>query len=105
MRWAFLMVQNRFWRLRPGELPVYFCFIGLLPSIASAVYLMPRIRINSSFADIMLFSFFFLLNLTLGLCTIPVSMHHLDGHEMVKFMEWAQHIVTFRGDAHLNICE
>ena len=28
-----------------------------------------------------------------------VSAGHLDGHEMVKLMTWAQHIVTFRGDA------
>ncbi|MDO5073722.1 MAG: respiratory nitrate reductase subunit gamma, partial [Neisseria animaloris] len=31
--------------------------------------------------------------------TIFVSMGHTDGHEMVKLMTWAQHIVTFRGDA------
>ena len=28
--------------------------------------------------------------LLLGLCTIVVSLGHLDGHEMVKFMTWAQ---------------
>ena len=33
------------------------------------------------------------LQLTLGLCTIAVSAQHLDGTEMVKFMEWAQGIV------------
>ena len=26
-------------------------------------------------------------------------MGHTDGHEMVKLMKWAQHIVTFRGAA------
>lgn len=31
----------------------------------------------------------------LGLATIPVSLQHLDGHEMVKFMSWAQGIFTF----------
>ena len=46
-----------------------------------------------------------LAQLTLGMLTIPVSMHHLDGHEMVKFMEWAQHIVTFRGGAHEYIAD
>ena len=30
--------------------------------------------------------------LLLGLATIPVSLNHLDGHEMVKFMNWAQGI-------------
>jgi nitrate reductase gamma subunit len=37
--------------------------------------------------------------LLLGLSTIFVSMQHLDGHEMVKFMSWAQRIFTFRGGA------
>jgi nitrate reductase gamma subunit len=35
------------------------------------------------------------LQLALGLATIPVSLQHLDGHEMVKFMTWAQGIFTF----------
>jgi nitrate reductase gamma subunit len=35
------------------------------------------------------------LQLALGLATIPVSLGHLDGHEMVKFMSWAQGIFTF----------
>jgi nitrate reductase gamma subunit len=34
-------------------------------------------------------------SLRLGLCTIRVSMQHLDGEEMVKFMNWAQGIFTF----------
>ena len=37
--------------------------------------------------------------LLLGLSTIFVSLGHLDGHEMVKFMSWAQGIVTLRPDA------
>ena len=37
--------------------------------------------------------------LVLGLSTIFVSLQHLDGEEMVKFMEWAQRILTFRGGA------
>ena len=40
-----------------------------------------------------------LMTLLLGLSTIFVSMGHLDGEEMVKLMQWAQHIVTFRGGA------
>ena len=35
------------------------------------------------------------LQLALGLSTIVVSMQHLDGEEMVKFMNWAQGIFTF----------
>ncbi len=35
----------------------------------------------------------------LGLLTIPFSAQHLDGSSMVALANWAQHIVTFRGDA------
>src|SRR5262249_11466728 len=34
--------------------------------------------------------------LTLGLATIPVSLSHLDGHEMVRFMTWAQGVLTLQ---------
>ena len=37
-----------------------------------------------------------LVQLILGFFTIRVSMGHLDGAEMIKFMTWAQGIFTFR---------
>ncbi|HUH60995.1 MAG TPA: respiratory nitrate reductase subunit gamma [Candidimonas sp.] len=40
-----------------------------------------------------------LATLLLGLSTIAVSASHMDGAMMVQLMNWAQHIVTFRGDA------
>ena len=54
-----------------------------------------RIRTTSSFGDI---AILILLNiqLALGLMTIFVSMQHLDGEEMVRFMTWAQGIFTFQ---------
>lgn len=58
----------------------------------------PRIRKTSSFSDIMILVLLW-LQLALGMGTIPISMNHLDGHEMVKFMTWAQGIFTFQGDA------
>lgn len=73
------------------------CLMGLLLLLHRRLYDV-RIRATSSFADIAVL-FLLLAQLLLGLCTIPVSMGHLDGHEMVKFMEWAQHIVTFRAGA------
>lgn len=39
------------------------------------------------------------VTLALGLSTIVESAEHTDGHMMVLLMTWAQHIVTFRGDA------
>ena len=58
----------------------------------------PRIRAASSFADNMIILLLW-AQLALGLATIPLSMQHLDGHEMVKFMNWAQGIFTFNPDA------
>jgi nitrate reductase gamma subunit len=54
----------------------------------------PRIRATSSFSDIAILVLIY-LQLLLGLATIPVSLGHMDGHEMVKFMSWAQGIFTF----------
>jgi nitrate reductase gamma subunit len=75
-----------------------FCFAGLCLLIHRRLT-DPRIRATTSFAD-MAVLLLLMGQLLLGLCTIPISLHHLDGHEMVKFMEWAQHIVTFRGGAY-----
>ena len=58
----------------------------------------PRVRAASSFADNMVILLLW-VQLALGLATIPVSAQHLDGHEMVKFMEWAQGVFTFRAGA------
>ncbi len=54
----------------------------------------PRVRASSSTADTMIILMLW-AQLFLGLSTIPFSMQHLDGHEMVKFMDWAQGIFTF----------
>ena len=40
-----------------------------------------------------------LIQLVLGLASLPVSAGHMDGGQMVKLMTWAQHVLTFRGDA------
>lgn len=80
-----------------GGIAGFFCLIGLLLLLHRRLF-DPRIRINSSFADIAVLVLL-LAQLLLGLASILVSLDHLDGHEMVKFMDWAQHIVTFRGGA------
>lgn len=54
----------------------------------------PRVRASSSTADTLIILMLW-AQLLLGLSTIPVSMQHLDGHEMVKLMNWAQGIFTF----------
>ncbi|BDW97292.1 MULTISPECIES: respiratory nitrate reductase subunit gamma [Thalassospira] len=64
----------------------------------------PRIRKTSSFADIGILALL-LAQLVLGIGTIFVSLEHLDGHEMTKFMSWAQGIFTFQSDAASHIAD
>lgn len=57
-----------------------------------------RVRANSSISDTLIIVLLW-IQLALGLMTISVSLRHLDGHEMVKLMNWAQGIFTFSPDA------
>ncbi len=57
-----------------------------------------RVRANSSTTDTLIIILLW-IQLALGLMTIPISMQHLDGEEMVKFMSWAQGIFTFNFEA------
>jgi nitrate reductase gamma subunit len=57
-----------------------------------------RVRANSSFADTGILVLL-VAQLVLGLGTILVSIQHLDGGEMVKFMMWAQGIFTLQAGA------
>jgi nitrate reductase gamma subunit len=73
------------------------CLVGALLLIHRRLF-DPRIRKTSSFGDTAILLLLF-AQLVLGLSTILVSLRHLDGGEMVKFMEWAQRILTFRAGA------
>jgi len=64
----------------------------------------PRIRKTSTFADHAIL-LLLLAQLVLGIGTIFVSIQHLDGGEMVKFMTWAQMIFTFRAGAAAQIAD
>lgn len=57
-----------------------------------------RIRKTSSVSDIAVLLLLY-AQLFLGMFTIPASMQHLDGGEMVKFMSWAQGIFMFQPGA------
>jgi len=58
----------------------------------------PRIAATSTFADTAIL-LILLVQLTLGLATVPISLTHMDGHEMVSLMNWANGIFTFDGAA------
>ena len=70
------------------------CFIGITLLVHRRLF-DARIRKTSSFGDIAVLLMLY-AQLILGLSTIAVSLHHLDGHEMVKFMTWAQGILTLQ---------
>jgi nitrate reductase gamma subunit len=80
-----------------GGLAGGICFIGIA-LLAHRRLFDARIRATSSFGDIAILLLIW-LQLTLGLCTIFISLGHLDGHEMVKFMNWAQGIATLQPSA------
>ena len=58
----------------------------------------PRIRSTSKRTDTLVLALF-LVQVAIGLATIPISAQHLDGSEMLKLMDWAQRIWTFRAGA------
>jgi len=64
----------------------------------------PRIRASTRAAD-WLVLWLLLAQLALGLLSLPVSWGHRYGGEMIKLMMWAQHIVTFRGDASVFVTD
>ena len=80
-----------------GGIAGIFCFIGI-GLLACLRLFDARIRETSSFGDISILALLW-LQLTLGLATIFVSLGHMDGHEMVKFMNWAQGILTLQPSA------
>ena len=80
-----------------GGIAGLMCLAGIL-MLAHRRLTDPRIRSTSSFTDTAIL-LLLLAQLLLGLSTIFVSLGHLDGHEMVKFMNWAQGTLTLQGDA------
>lgn len=86
-----------------GGLAGVVCFIGIT-LLAHRRLFDARIRATSSVGDIAILLLLW-LQLTLGLCTIFVSLGHLDGHEMVKFMAWAQGIVTLQPAAAVHVAD
>lgn len=73
------------------------CMLGLL-ILLHRRFTNPRIAAVTKTGDKVLLLWIF-VTLALGLSTIFESANHTDGHMMVLLMTWAQHIVTFRGDA------
>jgi len=80
-----------------GGIAGAFSFVGATMLLHRRLF-DARIRENSSLADTGIIALLW-AQLALGLTTIPVSLGHLDGKEMVKFMAWANGIFTFNQEA------
>jgi nitrate reductase gamma subunit len=73
------------------------CLVGMLLLIRRRM-LDARIRATSQATDLPILLILF-VQLVLGLLTIPFSAQHMDGSSMLALASWAQHLLTFRGDA------
>ncbi len=80
-----------------GGIAGAMCFVGLVMLLHRRLN-DPRIRVTSKPMDILVLVLL-LAQVSLGLLSITASWAHLDGAEMLKLVEWAQRIVTFRGGA------
>jgi nitrate reductase gamma subunit len=80
-----------------GGIAGLLCLVGLVLLLHRRLT-EPRIRVTTRAMDLAVL-ILLLAQLLLGLYSITVSMQHMDGGEMLKLMAWAQHLVTFRGDA------
>ena len=73
------------------------CLVGLVILLVRRLF-NPRVRATGTAADTMVLVLL-LAQLLLGMYSIVLSTHHMDGSVMILLGEWAQHIVTFRGGA------
>ena len=73
------------------------CLAGMILLIRRRM-LDARIKATSQATDLPILLILF-VQLVLGLLTIPFSAQHMDGSSMMALASWAQHLVTFQGDA------
>ncbi|HEY5776713.1 MAG TPA: respiratory nitrate reductase subunit gamma [Xanthomonadales bacterium] len=73
------------------------CLAGMILLIRRRMY-DARIKATSQATDLPILLLLF-VQLVLGLLTIPFSAQHMDGSSMLALASWAQHVVTFQGDA------
>jgi len=99
--WAYHVVmtpgQKQVLAMTAGGIFGLVCLVGMILLIRRRI-VDPRIRATSQATDLPIL-LVLLAQLLLGLLTIPYSAQHLDGSSMIALANWAQHVVTFRGDA------
>jgi len=104
--WDALGVSHSFkqvFAMTAGGIMGTLCLVGVLMLLSRRLG-NPRLAANTTWRDKLVLGWI-LMTVLVGLSTIFVSSQHLDGHEMLLLMRWAQHVVTFRGDAANFIVE
>lgn len=84
-----------------GGIAGLICFVGLTMLLHRRLT-DARIRMTSTTMDITILAILW-VQLALGLFTLPYSIIHSDGGTMMALAEWAQRILTFRGDAAILV--
>jgi nitrate reductase gamma subunit len=84
--------QKQMMAVVSGGIAGILCFIGLTMLLHRRLF-DARIRRTSSVMDIAILALLW-VQLTLGLVTLPLSVHHADGGVMLALSHWAQGIVT-----------
>ncbi len=73
------------------------CLVGISMLLVRRLF-NPRVRATGTVGDAMILIVLF-VQLLLGLYSIVISTHHMEGGVMIALAEWAQHIATFRWGA------
>ncbi len=76
-----------------GSIFGLMCFVGLTMLVRRRLT-DPRVRATSTKMDIFILLLLY-VQLILGLLTVPLSLMHMDGGNMLLLMSWARNIVTF----------
>lgn len=99
--WAYHFMMSagtkRMIAMTAGGIFGLICLVGMILLIRRRM-LDARIKATSQPTDLPILLILF-VQLVLGLLTIPFSAQHLDGSSMLALASWAQHVVTFQGDA------
>jgi nitrate reductase gamma subunit len=83
--------QKKMMAVISGGIAGVLCFVGLTMLLHRRLFDV-RIRRTSSVMDIAILAILW-VQLTLGLVTLPLSVHHSDGGVMLALSHWAQGIV------------
>ncbi|MFZ1830378.1 MAG: respiratory nitrate reductase subunit gamma [Candidatus Competibacteraceae bacterium] len=76
-----------------GSIAGLMCFVGLTMLVRRRLT-DPRVRATSTRMDIFILLLLY-VQLILGLLTVPLSLMHMDGGNMLLLMQWARNVVTF----------